>query len=119
MDGELRLWLAPGTPDKSRGGGLGLPSWKAGMDISLSSGPQPWGLDPSWHWEPLESCLFGMGGSLSDSCEDHAAVCADTHGQTFAELRTASPPPEGGSAWLRWGRPGFTTSASHIQSCQF
>lgn len=80
MDGELRLWLVFGILDKSRGGGLGLFFWKVGMDISFFLGFYFWGLDVFWYWEFLESCFFGMGGSLFDSCEDYAVVCVDTYG---------------------------------------
>lgn len=70
-----------------RAEGQGWPSRRAGTDPSLPSAPHLWCLDQSWPWEPLESLVCEMGGSLPGGCEDHAAGRADTRGQTFAELQ--------------------------------
>ena len=79
-------WLAPGIPGDSRGGWAGpaLSESRDGHQPSSGAPPVPGpGLTPA----PPESCLCGMGGSLPSGCEDHAAVWADTRGQTFAEFR--------------------------------
>lgn len=91
-DGELRPWLAPGTPDESGGGGLGLPSQKAEMGHQPLVPPVP-APDQSWPWEPLESYLREREGSPSDSCEDHTSLrCVDKVPQGQASLRGGPAP---------------------------